>query len=266
MAFETLAVRTASAVVLAPAFLWVVWVGGWLFAVVLGAIALASMHEFCAMATAGGHAPCRWLAFAGALAIFAGAYAAGFHGAALAMTVFPLLLILPYLASADFSKAAVDSSLTLFGVVQYAYFLSFLFIVRSDPERGLGALAALLALVWVEDSVAYLVGSAAGRRPLTPISPKKTWEGTGAGFVVSALAAAALLKYGFDHPVGIVTVALLAVVGALGQLGDLSESLLKRNFGVKDSGATIPGHGGLMDRFDSLCFSAPAMYVLYPWM
>ncbi|MBI3891504.1 MAG: phosphatidate cytidylyltransferase [Candidatus Wallbacteria bacterium] len=266
MAFETLAVRTTSALLLAPAFLLPVWLGGPPLAGLLALVALGCMHEFCAIARAAGHAPSQWLAYAGAAGVCAGAYSGGFPGAAAAMTLFPLALIFPYLAAADHSKAIVDSSLTLLGVTQYAYFLSFLYLIRADARMGLPVLVILLVLVWVEDSAAYLVGSAIGKHKLTPISPKKTWEGTGAGFVLSLAAAAATARYGFGHPVGILTLALLAVVGGLAQLGDLSESLLKRNFGVKDSGSTIPGHGGLLDRFDSLCLSAPAMFVLFPGM
>lgn len=266
MAFETLAVRSASAVVLAPMFLWILHLGGPSLALLLTAVALISLTEFCAMARAASHAPSRPLASLGALAIFAGAYAYGFEGAALAMALFPTLLILPYLAVEDFSRAVVDSSLTLYGTIHFAYFLSFLYLLRADSGRSFGAVAALLAMVWVQDIGAYLAGSAFGKTKLTPISPKKSWEGTLAGFVIALAAAGAILHFGLGHPVGPWTVALLGIVGILAQLGDLSESLLKRNFGVKDSGNLIPGHGGLLDRFDSLCYSAPAMYALYPWM
>ena len=121
---------------------------------------------------------------------------------------------------------------------------------------------SVLVLVWTTDSMAYFVGRAVGRRPLAPrISPKKTWEGTigGAAF---AVAAGALLKLTilpfltWPH-----AVALALICGVLGQLGDLAESKMKRAVGVKDSGTLLPGHGGMLDRFDSMIVVAPAVYL-----
>ncbi len=121
---------------------------------------------------------------------------------------------------------------------------------------------ALFASIWVCDSAAYFAGRAFGRHRLfVRVSPNKTWEGAVAGFIAAVgvflLARATLLPYMS------VTDALVcgAIVGACGQTGDLAESLLKRDAGVKDSSSLIPGHGGVLDRFDSLLFVAPLMFV-----
>lgn len=266
MAFETLSSRTASALILGPLFLYVVFLGGPFLAVLLAVISLVCIHEFATMARQECHGPICWLGYAGTLAVHAGAYFHGFVGAATAMTLFPLFLLLPYLRAQEFSKATIDISLMTFAVFEYSYFLSFVTLIRAEATESYPALFCLLVLVWMQDSVAYFVGSAIGRTPLTTISPKKSWEGTLAGLAGAVLAAALLWQYGFGKQLQLSTVLLLAIVAILAQLGDISESLLKRNFGVKDSGQVIPGHGGLLDRFDSLFYSAPAMYLLHSWM
>ncbi len=125
--------------------------------------------------------------------------------------------------------------------------------------RGLAWLVVVLLVTWLGDTGAYLVGRAWGRRPLLPrVSPKKTVEGAIGGLAGSALAAGLgveVVGLGVNPLLG---AAIGAGLGALGQLGDLAESLLKRQVGVKDSGALIPGHGGVLDRIDALLFTLTA--------
>ena len=122
--------------------------------------------------------------------------------------------------------------------------------------RGLAWLLVVLLCTWLGDTAAYLVGRTVGRRPLIPrVSPNKTVEGAVGGLVGAALTGALAVRlFGLDLPVG-VGLSLGAVIGVVGQLGDLAESLLKRQAGVKDSGNLIPGHGGMLDRIDALLFS-----------
>lgn len=126
---------------------------------------------------------------------------------------------------------------------------------------GRWALLALL-VTWASDVAAYLVGSAVGRRRLAPrISPGKTWEGTIAGFAAAAATSIALgAAYAFPFS-GIALVAVLSGPAALA--GDLAESAVKRAAGVKDSGALLPGHGGALDRIDSLLLVGPVVYVAF---
>ena len=178
---------------------------------------------------------------------------------------------------------------TLFGAVYPTALLAYLAAIRggaavaadasAEPSNAAAALAqpsafaltdgdafaltvSVLVLVWTTDSMAYFVGRAIGRRPLAPrISPKKTWEGTlgGAAFAVAAGAVLKVTLLPFlTWPDA---VALALICGVLGQLGDLAESKMKRAVGVKDSGALLPGHGGMLDRFDSMIVVAPAVYL-----
>lgn len=115
---------------------------------------------------------------------------------------------------------------------------------------------ALILMIWTNDTMAYLVGSFIGKTPFSPISPKKTWEGTGGGALLTMIGA---MVYGyFSHKFRLVDWAVLGLCAAVaGTLGDLVESKLKRMADVKDSGNIMPGHGGALDRFDSLLLAAP---------
>ncbi len=122
---------------------------------------------------------------------------------------------------------------------------------------------ALILMIWANDTMAYLVGSFFGKTPFSPISPKKTWEGTAGGALLT-LVAAGLYGY-YSHYFRVVDWVSLALIATVfGTLGDLLESKLKRLADVKDSGTMMPGHGGALDRFDSLLVAAPfaAVYVI----
>ena len=121
---------------------------------------------------------------------------------------------------------------------------------------------SVFAMIWICDSAAYHVGMAIGRHKMFPrVSPNKSWEGAVAGFVF-AVGSAVAAKYVVLEYLSIASAIMIGViVGVIGQLGDLFESLLKRDAAVKDSSALIPGHGGVLDRFDSLLLVAPCVYL-----
>jgi phosphatidate cytidylyltransferase len=128
----------------------------------------------------------------------------------------------------------------------------------------------VLACMWVNDTMAYLVGSFWGRTPLSPVSPKKTWEGTIGGVLLTVLIAGSVLPRLVEaqllpsvmHPLRAHDAYLMALLAAaFGTAGDLFESKLKRMSGVKDSGRFLPGHGGWLDRFDSLLWATPVTWV-----
>jgi phosphatidate cytidylyltransferase len=152
---------------------------------------------------------------------------------------------------------------TVFGVLYVAFSLSWVVPLRfSDPAAGRGPIFLLFLVIWAGDIGAYLVGRSVGRRLLWPrISPKKTVEGAFGGFAASLLVAWAYAYY-FWQTVDLKTVILLAaLVAVAGQVGDLVESAMKRGADMKDSGAILPGHGGLLDRIDSLLFAAPTLWL-----
>lgn len=156
------------------------------------------------------------------------------------------------------SGVIVDISTTIFGVIYVSWFFSFLIKIRY-MDAGCGLLAAVLLMTKLGDIGAYLVGVRFGTHALVPrISPNKSVEGAIGGLVFSvlgAIAAQPFLQISYFH-----AVVLGACLGILGQLGDLSESLIKRDCQVKDAGNIIPGMGGVLDTMDSLLFTAPVFY------
>lgn len=155
------------------------------------------------------------------------------------------------------------------GLLYISLSLALLINLRTQdnyPNLWWSLYIPLLVIVnnWINDTMAYIVGSFIGRTPLSPISPKKTWEGT-IGGVVLAVATITIIAY-FTGWLPLHHAAALSAIGAIsGTYGDLFESKLKRMAGVKDSGTMMPGHGGFLDRFDSLLFSATACAV-YVWL
>ncbi|MEW6701110.1 MAG: phosphatidate cytidylyltransferase, partial [Bacteroidota bacterium] len=129
-------------------------------------------------------------------------------------------------------------------------------------NQGGYLIISILASIWICDSAAYFIGTAYGRHKLMPrVSPNKSWEGAIAGFVFAIIGMIAarevLLEFMELHN----AIVIGFIVGTFGQIGDLIESLLKRDAHVKDSSSLIPGHGGIFDRFDSLLFTAPVVYL-----
>ncbi|MFA5438137.1 MAG: phosphatidate cytidylyltransferase [Candidatus Omnitrophota bacterium] len=169
-----------------------------------------------------------------------------------------LFLVVMQLKRRQHSGAIIGISTTVFGIVYISWSFSFLVKIRY-LEGGLGLLAAILLITKACDIGAYLIGSWLGKHPLAPsISPNKTVEGALGGSAFSLLAALIckpLLNFNYLQLV------ILGVgISILAQLGDLSESLIKRDCQVKDSGRIFPGMGGALDQIDSLLFTAPVFY------
>ena len=123
---------------------------------------------------------------------------------------------------------------------------------------------SIFVSIWICDSAAYFIGSAYGLHKLMPrVSPKKSWEGAIAGFVFAVIGMIAARELVLEFLELRDAIAIGLIVGAFGQIGDLVESLLKRDNHVKDSSSIIPGHGGILDRFDSLLFTAPIVYLYF---
>ena len=125
---------------------------------------------------------------------------------------------------------------------------------------------SLGGVTWIGESAAYLVGSALGRHRLAPvISPRKTVEGAVTQLLTSVVASLALASWPLpEWPPG-AALGAGALLGVVGQVGDLAESVIKRSVGAKDTGSLIPGHGGALDRLDSLLFNAPALFYFATW-
>lgn len=155
-----------------------------------------------------------------------------------------------------FDDAGVLTLAMLYIGTGFHYFIS----ARAD---GLTTLLFAMLIVWLTDSGAYMIGKQIGKHKLAPrISPNKTWEGSIGGTVAATIILAIYLWF---FPVGyswVVMVGLTLILSIIGQFGDLIESALKRFYGVKDSGKILPGHGGILDRFDSMLLVMPCLYLL----
>jgi len=153
-------------------------------------------------------------------------------------------------------------ALTLFGAVFAGWMPAHLALIRDLRPHGEAYAFLTFAAVWAMDTAAYAAGRGFGRHALAPtLSPKKTWEGAAAGFAAAIAVSLAFQKYSLYEALTPVQAILIgAVIGSMGQLSDLAESMVKREAGVKDSGALLPGHGGVFDRFDSYILCAPAVY------
>jgi phosphatidate cytidylyltransferase len=156
--------------------------------------------------------------------------------------------------------AAQEAAYALLAFIYVPFLLMHLVLLRQT-QFGVQWLFVIMLIVMTNDSAAYYTGSAFGKRRLYPlVSPKKSVEGA-LGGLCGSLVGTLLAKYTFFPQLTFADVVLTAlVIGMVGQAGDLFESLLKRSFGVKDSGSIIPGHGGVLDRLDSILFAAPITY------
>ncbi len=119
----------------------------------------------------------------------------------------------------------------------------------------------LIASIWINDTMAYVVGSFIGKTPFSKISPKKTWEGTIGGAVLAVAAVTLVCYYGFKMNDYVSLIIISSIAAIAGTTGDLLESKLKRMAGLKDSGSIMPGHGGFLDRFDSLILATPFVWL-----
>lgn len=271
--------RLATAVVLIPLFLAGVLLGGPWFMAGIMALAAVGAWEFFRMAEGKGLRP-RTAAGIGLAAAFVPALAVASREPALLPALLTAALFGVGVAQlldrrVEGSMAAV--SVTVAGAAWIGLFLGHLVLLREIPRAlpGMpyryGALFVMvpIALTWANDTAAYFVGRRWGRRKLLPrVSPGKSVEGAVGALVATTLLAFPVLAAA-NRWVGLFDwldmLAVGAILGLVAPLGDLIESAYKRDAGVKDSSALIPGHGGVLDRFDSLFVTAPAFYYYVTW-
>jgi phosphatidate cytidylyltransferase len=286
--------RVATAAVLIPVVVsLVLWGSTIIVALVLALVMLLALFEYFALGDAVGHRAYRfWTATCALIILYLqwlatavrwGEFSGILYPKSLAwllVNFFPraedgiFLFVLGIAAITIASRhpiveALPSAGISASGLLLVAFPLTYAFRLRALGKEGPRHLLFVLVVIWASDSVAYFVGRAIGKHPFAPhLSPKKTWEGSVAGFASCILVAFAFMQF--------LTVPFTLLVGAAavgnvaGQAGDLLESAYKRSAGVKDSGALLPGHGGMLDRIDALILAIPVVWyywvLVYPTM
>jgi phosphatidate cytidylyltransferase len=291
--------RIATAVVLIPIVLVLILRAPVsVLAVVAGIVALLTIREFLKLTESYGVKPLRLLTYVFCAIFFlllafdlgngrpllstaVFVYCLGFAGA-----IAPFIFLTRAMRSGDLSMGYPAAAASVFAFTYIALPMGMLVQLRQQ-WAGAFYLLYLLLVVWAGDIFAYFVGKSMGRHLMAPrISPKKTWEGAAASVLASvgvgwllfhyalplssALLRAGLIQqrdgmFGLEQPAMGPIILLTVVLNVAAQLGDLVESLIKRGAGVKDSGALLPGHGGMLDRIDALLFAAPLLWYYAAW-
>jgi phosphatidate cytidylyltransferase len=252
--------RVLSAAVMIPLVALVIYLGGWWIFLVMAAAIIAAQYEFWQVLSVGGHRPSLPVAVAISLALLVDAQWPALRLTVPTVTAALLVSLIWHLVDYELGApaSATDWGLTLGGGLYLGWMAGLLSRLRELPG-GLGWIMLAFIPVWIGDSAAFFVGLRWGTHKSFPrLSPKKSWEGTAAGVAATTLC---LMILGV--PLGLSlwqALALGVTVAVLAPLGDLAESMFKRQVGVKDSGHLIPGHGGVLDRIDSMLFSVPAVY------
>ena len=275
-----LAKRVLSALVAAPLALVMIYLGGLPLAAFLAAVSAGCAWEFYRIAAASHLEPLDpiGIPLAGAIPLVVYAAGIGLYRPSLDL---PAVAMLVVLAAVIWARGTARhplgaASATVMGILYTGGLLSFGYVLREHPyavgDRAGTALVALpLVLTWASDIGAFFVGRAVGGPKLIPsVSPAKTISGALGGLAATVVVAWLYVRFAL-RPVALLTMTTPAtilfgvVISAAAQVGDLVESLLKREAKVKDSSQLIPGHGGLLDRLDSLLFVLPVAYLLFGW-
>jgi phosphatidate cytidylyltransferase len=277
---ETLT-RTLVAAVLIPVAVGAMYLGGWVLAALLAVSAALSALELFRMAALKGPRALPALGAAGAVALVAGAALWPERGLdnpllfGIVATTAIVACTAAIWARGVAGEPLLAVSVTVFGAAYTGLLLFALFLRHlpgvESPLHGMVILLAPVVLTWINDSFAYFGGRTWGKHKLIPrVSPGKTVEGAVCalfGTLLSAVGYAFLLARFPSYQMGIVEAAAFGVlISVSSQTGDLAESLFKRDVGVKDSGKLLPGHGGALDRFDSLFFTLPIGYAFFRYV
>lgn len=250
-----------------------IYVGGVGFYLVILGISLVALREFYALCRGTGYAVSLPVGLIGGFLITTSIYLNGVswgaltdnQGTALVLALLILALVIQGLVKGPSNGRVSEWSVTLFGMLFVSGALAHLILLREMRPMGQMATFLLFGIVWAADTCAYTVGMRWGKHPLAAsISPKKTWEGLAGGLVGAIFVALLFHACYFKAALGIPeAIGLAAVMTIIALASDLAESLIKRGADAKDSSNLLPGHGGLLDRFDAFLLAAPFYY--YYW-
>ncbi len=265
---NTLLIRTASGVALLAIVMGATLWCQWSFGALLLAITIGCVYEFNRISRSIGYSPLEVMNIAASISIFAFAFDGFFNSSQLSIPIaLFVMLLIPLTFVVELFKGQgspiVNIALTLMPLLYIAAPIALLAGIPIQICGGVWSPVVMLMyifVIWSNDIFAYLFGVTLGKHHMCEaISPKKTWEGFTGGVVCSVVVAIFIARYlGHDTSLWI-GIALVATI--TGVFGDLVESMFKRSVGVKDSGTLMPGHGGWLDRFDSLILSSPFVFV-----
>lgn len=274
--------RIAVAAVGIPLAVGVVYLGGWFFTVAITLIAVQALREFYNLAESKHASPNQnvglvWLLVL-LLEVGLNMIGEGEWGILGVTAVISMLMLVGTILTLSFElfrareNAILNTALTAFGVLYIGLCMTPLIVLRnigrtdlvgSWADGGAALVLTLFVSVWLADTGAYFVGLSIGKHKLFPrVSPKKSWEGAIGGLIFSTLAFWGMSAWLLPGVSPMTAIICGVAVGIVGPIGDLAESLLKRDAVVKDSSGILPGHGGLFDRFDSMLFAAPVVFII----
>jgi phosphatidate cytidylyltransferase len=251
--------RILTALVLIPFIVWIVLAAPyWAFAAVVAAVGLIAFHEFDHIVASQGIVGAGWPGMAAGLALLFA------PEPAVVIVLIGLAAMILALGAPDLKGVLASAAAFLLGVIYiFGAWRSAIGLREINPHW----LMIALLVSWAGDTAALYVGRAFGKHKLAPlISPKKTWEGAFGSVIGGMLAAGIYAHYLIPSAQLWGVLALGAAANIAGQAGDLCESAFKRGAGIKDSGTTLPGHGGWLDRIDSSLFSVPVVYAVLKYL
>jgi phosphatidate cytidylyltransferase len=276
--FGNTTTRILTALVGIPVIMGCAIVGGWWFFGFVQIITLLTLKEWFDLSTHKQASPLRIPAYIAVIALGFIMHLRLPFAFVMVWCIATTILMIALELWRNLPNAVLNSATTVFGLMSVGLCLQCLDGIRNfftspifelnpqtlplaDTHNTL-LLAGMFVGIWICDSAAFFVGKAIGKHKLFPrVSPKKSWEGAIAGFVASAIAFWQFCHYQLPMIPEIHAIILGGLIGIIGQIGDLAESLYKRDAGIKDSSNLIPGHGGFYDRFDSALFVAPLIYL-----
>ena len=262
--------RVITAAVGVPLVILAIWFGDPWFSLLIAAAALAGTYEFYHIANFDRREPLLYLGLLWALALVVSPHYRNPDVLPVVITAVMLISLICLLLRPSREKVFRDWAWTIVGALYVGWMLSYWLNLRG-LEDGRNWVYLAMFTTFANDTGAFFIGRARGKHKLAPaISPAKTWEGAIGGLICAILAAIVIaLVLNFVSPFAFKywqIILLGFLVSLFAQLGDLVESLLKRNMGVKESGNLLPGHGGILDRFDSLIFVGAVVYYYVIWM